>query len=136
MTPVEMHTVGVADMLDLKRVRSNETKLVLKPGEKRTVQVTLERSAGFTEPVTLTAIHSQHVWVFGRCLPAGVTVDENESKLRLTGDDVQGTIVLNVAKDAKPSPPRLAPLMANVAVNFSLKMMYTSDPVEVSIVAP
>ncbi len=136
MTPVEMHTVGVADVLDLKRVRANETKLALKPGEKRTVQVTLERSAGFTEPVTLTAIHSQHVWVFGRCLPAGVTVEENESKLRLTGNDVQGTIVLNVAKDAKPSPPRLTPLMANVAINFSLKMIYTGDPVEVSIVAP
>lgn len=136
MTPVEMHTVGVADVLDLKHIHVSETSLALKPGEKRAVQVTFERAPSFKEPVTLTGMHSQHVWVFGRCLPHGITVDEKESKLRVTGDEVQGTVVLAVAKDAKPSPPRLAPLMANVAINFSIRMMYCGEPVLVSIEAP
>ena len=136
MVPVETHCVGVADNLDLKHVRNSETVLALKPGETRTVQVSFERSPNFKEPVTLTAVHSQHVWVFGRCLPQSVTVDERESKLRIVGDDVLGTIVLKVAADAKPCAPRLVPLMANVAINFPLKMMYCGKPVRVGVETP
>lgn len=136
MVPVEMHTVGVADVLDLKGVRSSETVLALKPGETRTVDVTFVRTPGFKEPVTLTAVHFQHVWVFGRCMPHSITVDERASKLRIVGDEVKGTVVLKVAPDAKPAEPRLVPLMANVAVNFSLKMIYCGDPILLSIEAP
>ena len=136
MVPVETHAVGVAAVLDLKHVRSSETTLALKPGETRAVKVSFERSPGFKEPVTLTGIHMQHVWVFGRCLPGSVSVDERASKLRVTGDEVEGTIVLKVAPDAKPAPPRLVPLMANVSVNFSLKMMYCGEPVLLSVEVP
>lgn len=136
MVPVEMHTVGIADALDLKKVEASETTLSLKPGDVKVVQVKFERVGDFKEPVSLTAIQMQHVWVFGRCLPAGVTVDESASKLRVVGNEVQGSVVLKVAPDAKPAEPRLIPLMANVAINFSIKMIYCTDPILFSIVTP
>lgn len=136
MVPVEMHTVGIADALDLKKVEASETTLSLKPGDVKVVQVKFERVGDFKEPVSLTAIQMQHVWVFGRCLPAGVTVDESASKLRVVGNEVQGSVVLKVAADAKPAEPRLIPLMANVAINFSIKMIYCTDPILFSIVTP
>lgn len=136
LVPVDLHTVGIADVLDLKAVRTSETVLALKPGETRTVEVTFERTADFKDPVTLTTIHSQHVWVFGRCMPQGITLDERASKLRVVGDEVQGTVVLKIAHDAKPAEPRLVPIMANVAVNFSLKMIYCGEPILLSVEAP
>ncbi len=136
LVAVDMHTVGIADVLDLKSVSVSEKVLVMKPGETRTVQVKFERTPGFKEPVTITAIHFQHVWTFGRCLPTSVTVDEAASKLRVVGDEVQGSVVLKVAADAKAAEPRLIPMMANVAVNFSIKMIYCSDPILFSIEAP
>lgn len=135
MTPVEMHTVSVANVLDLKNVRISPAILSLKPGESQTVEVSFDRSPEFKEAVTLTGMHYQHVWVFGRCLPPGVTVDESASKLRVPGDQNKGTIVLKVAADAKPAEPRLVPLMANVAINFTLKMIYSSDPLTVRVEA-
>ena len=63
-------------------------------------------------------------------------MDERASELRVTGDEVQGSIVLKVAPDAKAAPPRLVPLMANVSVNLSLKMMYCGEPVLLSVEVP
>ena len=136
LVPVETHTVGIADALDLKSVSVIERVLALKPGETKTIEIKFERSAEFKEPVSLAAIHSQHVWTFGRCLPASVTVDESASKIRVVGDETVGTIVLKVAADAKPAEPRLIPMMVNVSVNFSLKMIFCSDPILFSIEAP
>lgn len=136
LVPVEIHTVGIADILDLKEVHTSPTVLALKPGQTQTVEVTFVRAADFKEPVTLTAIHSQHVWVYGRCMPQSITVDERASKLRIVGDEVKGTVVLKVAPDAKPAEARLVPIMANVAVNFSLKMIYCGEPILLSVEAP
>ena len=136
LVPVEMHTVGIADVLDLKGVSASEKVLILKPGETKTIQVKFERAADFKEPISITAMLNQHVWVFGRCLPMSVTVDEAASKLRVVGGEVVGSVVLKVAADAKAAEPRLVPMMANVAINFSIKMVYCSEPVLFSIEAP
>lgn len=132
LIPVDTHTLAVIDTLDLKSVQVSPDTVTLKPGETKTIEVTIERAAGFKEPVTLTAVHAQHVYVFGNCLPPGVTLDANASRTRLAGDQVKGTLVFKVAAAAKPCPPQYLPVMANVAINFPLKMIYPA-PLRISI---
>lgn len=132
LIPVDTHTLAIVDALDLKLVQVSPETVTLKPGETKTIEVTIERAAGFKEAVTLTAVHGQHVYVFGNCLPPGVTLDANASRTRLPGDQVKGTLVLTAAADAKPCPPQYLPVMANVAINFPLKMIYPA-PLRISV---
>lgn len=133
ISPVRMHTFQVVDALDLKAVSISPKEVTLKPGGTATVEVTIKRSPGFAEPVSLFGVHYQHVWTYGNCLPAGVAVDVDASRTRLVGNQLKGTLVLKAAADAKPIEKQLVPMMATVAINFPLKMIYSGEPFYVTV---
>ena len=133
LVPVALHTLAVVESLDLKSVHIEPRDLAIKPGETRSIAVTIERAPGFKDPVTLSTVHRQHVWVFGNCLPTGVTLDESASKARIVDDQVQGTLVLKAAPTARPVDRQLVPIMAHVPINFSLKMIYCGEPLWLTV---
>jgi hypothetical protein len=134
--PVETHTVSVGDPLDLRAVKISTTAVTLKPGESKTIDVTLERRAGFTENVTLDVVYQHLGAIYGNSLPPGVTLDDKASQTLLTGSQVKGTITLKAAPDAKPVENQQIAVMAHVSINFVMKFTYCADPVFVTIVKP
>jgi hypothetical protein len=122
--PVEMHTVCVADALDLRAVRITPASISLKPGETKKVDVAIERNEGFKQNVTLDVIYQHLGSIFGNSLPAGVTMDEKASQTLITGDKSSGSIVLRAAADAKPVKDQQVPIMAHVSINFVVKFSY------------
>lgn len=134
--PVEMHTVSVGEPLDIKVVKVNATEVKLKPGESQKIEITLERAEGFDKNVTLDCMYRHLNSVYGDSLPKGVTIDMKGSKTLLTGKQASGHITLVAAKDAKPVEKQQITMMANVAINFVMKMTYASEPIFVTVEAP
>jgi hypothetical protein len=134
--PVTMHAVSVGDALDLKGVKLGVTSVILKPGESKKIEVTIERAQGFNQNVTLAAFYQHLGTVYGDSLPAGVTVDEKASQTLLTGTQSKGSIVLKAAADAKPVQDQLVSIMAHVSINFAIKFTYSGEPLRVTVAKP
>ena len=122
--PVELHTVCVSKPLDLLEVKVKPTQIMLKPGGTQKIEITLVRSVGFDKNVTLDLMNQHLGGIFGNSLPAGVKIDDKKSKTLLTGTQTDGYITLTAAADAAPVEKQLVPVLANVAVNFVMKMSY------------
>jgi hypothetical protein len=131
-----MHTVSVGEPLDILSLTVSPTEIKLKPGESQKVEITLERAAGFDKNVTLDCLYRHLSSVYGDSLPKGVSIDLKNSKTLLTGKESKGHITLVAAKDAKPVQAQQIAMMANVAINFVMKMTYSSGPLTVSVEAP
>jgi hypothetical protein len=134
--PVEMHTVSVGDAMDVLSIKLSETAVILKPGESKKIDVTITRAEGFTANITLDLLYRHLGSIFGDSLPKGVTLDEKNSQTLLTAGQSSGTIVLVAAADAKPVDKQQVSVMANVSLNFVMKMSYSAEPLTVSVVAP
>jgi hypothetical protein len=134
--PVQMHTVSVGEPLDITAVNVSATEIKLKPGESQKIEITLERAEGFDKNVTLDCLYRHLNSVYGDSLPKGVTVDMKQSKTLLTGKQTTGHITLTAAKDAKPVEKQQITMMANVAINFVMKMTYASPPIHVTVESP
>ena len=68
-------------------------------------------------------------------LPPGVTMS-SESKARLTGKTVEGTIVLEAATgDSAPKPLKRFPIavMGRISMSFSISTNYASNPIHLTI---
>lgn len=131
--PVETHTVGVMGYGDIRYVRLSDYDVTLKPGESKTIEVTVDRGPDFVANVTLEMIYQHLGSVFGNSLPPGVTIDDKTSKTLLAGGATQGQIVLKAAPDAAPVERQQAVVMANVSVNFVMKTTYASRPVTITV---
>jgi hypothetical protein len=131
--PVEMHTVSLSEPMDLRGVKISPIALVLKPGESKKVEVTIERSPGFKANVTLDTIYQHLSRVYGNSMPAGVTIDDKASQTLLIGDQTKGSIVFKAAPDAKPVKEQVVPIMAHVSINFAIKATYCGDPLLVTV---
>ena len=131
--PVEMHTVSVGDPLDLRAVQISPTAVMLKPGESKRIEVTIERGPGLQGQrdagAGLPALGS----IYGNSLPPGVTIDDKASQTLLAGDQVKGHITLKAAADAKPVQDQLVPVMAHVSINFVMKFTYCGEPIRVTV---
>ena len=134
--PVTTHMVSVAEPLDIISVKLSSNEIRLKPGESQKIDVTILRAAGFTQNITLDVIYRHLGSNFGDSLPKGVTLDEKNSQTLLTGGQSTGSIVLVAAKDATPVEKQLVSVMANVSLNFVMKLAYSAEPLTVSVVAP
>jgi hypothetical protein len=130
--PVEMHTVSIGDPLDLVAVRINPTSLVLRPGESKKVEVTIERRPGFSQNVTLEVVYQHLGQIFGDSLPPGVTIDDKASQTLLTGTQSRGSLTFKAAADAKPVQEQLVPVMGHVSINFVMKLTYCA-PLQVTV---
>ncbi|HVC96118.1 MAG TPA: hypothetical protein VND64_20715, partial [Pirellulales bacterium] len=127
--PVEMHTVSVGDVMDIKSVKLNTNQVSLKPGGSQKIEVTIERKEGFKGNVTLDLIYQHLGSIFGNSLPPGVTIDDKQSQTLLTGEQSQGFLMLVAAADAKPVENQQIAVMANVSINFVMKYTYCGEPV-------
>ena len=134
--PVSTHMVSVGGQLDLISVKLSATDIVLKPGESKKIDVTIVRSPGFTQNITLDVIYRHLGQSYGDSLPKGVTLDEKNSQTLLQGGQSTGTIVLTAAADAPPVEKQLVSVMANVSLNFVMKLAYSADPLTVTVVKP
>jgi len=131
--PVELFAVSVCDPLDITQVTVEPRDVTLKPGESKKLEITIERAEGFDKNVTLDLIYRHLASPFGNSLPAGVTIDDKQSKTLLTAKELKGHITITAAKDAKPVEGQIVPVMAQAAINFVMKMSYCAEPLRVTI---
>jgi hypothetical protein len=131
--PVDLHTVSVADPMDVRAVRLSTTEVNLKPGASQKIEVTIERAEGFKGNVTLDVIYQHLEQPFGNSLPKGVTMDGGNSKTLLTGEETKGFITLKAAPDAPAIEKQLVPVMAHVSINFVMKLTFCGEPVFVTV---
>jgi hypothetical protein len=131
--PVEVHTVAIGQPGDLRGVKLDTDKVILKPGESKRIAVTIERAEGFDKNVSLDVTYNHLSSVYGNALPPGVTLDKKNSKTLLTGKTTEGHITLTAAKDAKPVQLQQICVMAHISLNFVMKATYASGPLSVSV---
>lgn len=131
--PVDTHTVSVSEPMDILKIDLSTTTIALPPGGSQRVDITIHRKPGFTGNVTLDAIFQHLEQPFGVSLPPGVTVDGKNSQTLLSGEQSQGYLTFTATADAKPVENQLVPIMANVSINFVMKMTYASDPLRITV---
>jgi hypothetical protein len=134
--PVEMHTVSIAEPMDIRAVKLSQTDIHLKPGESQKIDVEIERAPGFKGNVTLDVLFQHLTNPYGNSLPKGVKLDGNKSKTLLTGEETKGTIMLVADKDAVAAEKQLIPVMAHISINFVMKHTLCGPPVTVTVDTP
>ncbi len=130
--PIATQIVGVVDKLDLAKVEASPEEITLPPGGKAEFSVRIERNRGYTGPVTLDMAFTYFTTKFGEQLPPGVTMGK-ASKARLTGDVLEGKIVLEAAANATPVDRLPIAALASVSISFSINTMYASNPVYLTV---
>lgn len=133
--PINTQIVGVTQPLDLLKVEATPSEITLRPGEKVEIKVRIERSKEYTGPITLGTPFMYSTSIVADQLPPGVTMSP-DSKGRLTGKMVEGTIILEAAGGANaPKPLKRFPIaiMAQIAMSFSISTNYASNPISLTI---
>ncbi len=133
--PVDQHVLAVIPPHDIRGIKLSTAEITLKPGESKTIDVTLDRAPDFKANVTLD-VTMTHLALFADTLPPGVTLDGNKSKTLLSNGATQGTITLIASKDAAPAERQLIGLTANVSLNFVVKTTFAAEPVFVTVEKP
>jgi hypothetical protein len=131
--PVEMHTVSVANPMDVRSVKLDTAAINLKPGGSQKIQITVERAPDFTGNVTLDLILQHLEQPFGNTLPKGVKVDVGASKTLLTAGESTGFITVTAAPDAPVVENQLVPLNVHVSINFVVKHTICGPPLFVTV---
>src|SRR5207237_2691131 len=126
--PIETQIVGVVKPMDLLSVTATPGELTLSPGKTAEIAVRIERSKDYTDAVTLDMEFKYFTQVFGAQLPPGVTMSE-KSKTRLTGNVLEGKIVLQAAPNALPVERLPVAVAAQVAIAFSADATYAATTV-------
>jgi len=127
-----MQSVGITGPSDLLEVNVYTNKIVLKPGQETTINVTLKRRPDYDKTVTLDVLLRHLGSQFGNPLPPGVTMVEGKSKT-LLGTASAGTIVLKAAADAPECTDVPICVQGYVPINFVVKVGYASEPILVSV---
>ena len=130
--PVEAHTVSIGAPQDVRAVTLSDHDVVLKPGESKKIEVTIERAEGFDKNVSLD-MRFFHLSEFCNTFPPGVKFDESQSSKLITGKNSTGHVVITAAADAAPVDRQLIPVTANVSLNFVMKTSFAADPLWVSV---
>jgi predicted nucleic acid-binding Zn-ribbon protein len=133
--PVDQNILAVIPPHDIRGIKLSATDIVLKPGESKTIDVTIDRAPDFKANVSLD-VTMTHLQLFADTLPPGVTLDGNKSKTLLSNGATQGTITLTAAKTATPVERQLIGLTANISLNFVVKTTFAAEPVFVTVPPP
>lgn len=133
--PIETQIVGVTKPLDLTAVVAEPTEITLKPGESKEIKVRIERQGGFTDPVTLATEFKYLGRILVPQLPPGVSMSP-KSKARLTGDTLEGTVVLTADDKAVPVERLPIGVVAQVSITFSINTLYSSNPIYLTVEVP
>ncbi len=135
-SPVETQMVSVCSVFDIAAVRVTPTELMLKPGEKATIEVEIQRCENYKERLTLDVMLQHLGQVFGTPLPPGVKLVEAGAKMSLDANETKGRVVVEIAQDAKPVERLPLSINANVSISFTQKRPYASPPIWLTIKAP
>ena len=133
--PISTQLIGVTEPLDLLKVEATPSELTLKPGGTAEITVRIERSKDYKDPVTLAMAFKYFRTTYGNQLPPGVTVSK-KSKARLTGNVLEGKIVLEATDKAMPVQRLPISVLARVSITFSITTNYGSNPVYLTIPPP
>jgi hypothetical protein len=132
--PINTSIVGVTKPLDLTSVTAEPTEITLEPGGTAEIDVTIARSEGFTDPVTLAMSFDYFTNKLGEQLPPGVTVGK-ASSLRLAGGNLKGKVVLEASNSAVPVEKLPISVLARVSITFSITTNYGSNPIYLTLPA-
>jgi len=130
--PIHTQIVGVTQPLDLLKVEAEPRDITIKPGESAEIKVRVERNEGFKDPVTLAMSFDYFSSKYGEQLPPGVTVGK-ASKLRLSGDVLEGTVVLEASDKAVAVERLPIGVLARVSITFSITTNYATNPVYLTV---
>ncbi len=131
---VDQHVLAVIPAHDIRGIKLSTTDITLKPGESKTIDVTIDRAPDFKANVSLD-VTMTHLQLFADTLPPGVTVD-GKSKTLLSNGATQGTITFVAATTAAPVERQLIGLTANISLNFVVKTTFAAEPVFVTVSVP
>jgi hypothetical protein len=129
---VNTQAIAVTAPSDILKVDVSTTQVVLKPGQEVKIDVTVQRRTDYDKGVTLDVLLQHLGSVFGNPLPPGVTLEVGKSKT-LLGTGSKGHIVLKAAANAAPIEDVPIAVVANVSVNFVVKIPYASPVILVSV---
>jgi hypothetical protein len=132
---VSMHAIAVTNPSDILKVEVSTTKIDLRPGGEVKIDVTLQRRADYDKGVTLDILLQHLGSVFGNPLPPGVTIVPGKSKT-LLGTTSKGHFVLKAAPNAEPVENVPISVVANVSINFVVKVAYSSAPIWINVRRP
>lgn len=133
--PINTQIVGVTKPLDLLEVEATPNAITLKPGESAEIAVRIKRNEAFKDAVTLAMSFDYFSSKFGEQLPPGVTVGK-ASKLRLSGDVLEGKVVLEASDKAIPVERFPIAVLARVSITFSITTNYATNPVYLTTSPP
>jgi len=129
---VNLHSVAVTNASDILKVNVSPAAVTLKPGDEVKLDVSIERRADFDKNVTLDVVLGHLGTVHGNPLPPGVTLVPGKSKTLLGGGS-KGHVTLKAAANAAPIENVPISVVANVAINFVVKVAYSSPPIPVTV---
>ncbi len=135
--PINTQLVGVTNPLDIVEFEATPNEITLRPGERVEIKVRVKRSKEFTGPIQLGMPFLYGNSIIADQLPPGVTMSK-DSKARLTGKTLEGTIILEAAKGADaPKPLQRFPIavMGRISMSFSISTNYASNPIHLTIPA-
>jgi hypothetical protein len=125
--------VAVTEPSDIS-VETPVTEVVLRPGESKSIPVTVKRAEKYkTGPVTLWSDRRFGRNVFGNALPPGVALDPRQSVLTLNGSSTEGKLTLKADANAKPAENVQTAIIAQVAIEFSVFVPYSTAPIAVTV---
>lgn len=131
--PVQTHTIATTKPGDVRSLKIDTNEIVLKPGESKKIEITIERAEGFEKNVTLDVLFQHLARPFADTLPPGVSMDKKNSKIVLNGKELKGHITLKAEDNAEPVENQQAVVMANIALNFVMKWTYSSEPISITV---
>ncbi|MFP6574487.1 MAG: hypothetical protein VB912_04995 [Pirellulaceae bacterium] len=131
---VDEHALSVGTVNDIRSLKVSTQEITAKPGESVKIDVEIERVEGFDKNVSLDVLFKHLSSTYGNSLPEGVTLDDKNSKILLTGKESKGHITLKVADTAPPAQQQLFPVMAHVSINFVMKATY-AVPLKITVLA-
>ncbi len=129
---IDTAVAAVTSANDIVKVQVEPQEVTLVPGQEVRLKVRIQRRPDFNKGVSLDVLLRHLGKIFGNPLPPGVTLAEDKSKT-LIGTGNEGVIVLRAAADAKPIEHVPISVLANVSVNFMVKMSYSSPVVWLSV---
>ena len=119
---VKTQGVGVTEKNDIEVIVANPNVTIM-PGQTIKVDVEIKRRPDYTKPVTLDLRINHLGGVFTNPLPAGITVDDGAT---IPENQTKGQITLHASADAKPISNLPLAIMANVSINFVMKVWFAA----------
>ena len=119
---VDTQAVSVTDANDIEVVLP-KSDITIAPGQTLKIDVEIKRRADYTKAVTLDLRVNHLGGVFTNPLPPGITVDDGAT---IPEGQTKGQITLKAAADAKPIANWPLAVMANVSVNFVMKVWFVA----------